>query len=245
MNVYKSDYLEIDLQHNQSIQRWTGKQMSIDQFQTEVRNFSEMNRKLKVKRMLWLKENLNFTIPDELFNWLEDITKQQFNLGAEDLLFTIPKESGSFNSLLTFFNGIDYTYHPRYFTNKESAFDFLEKKESIKTSLITNVDVNINDNEVEFNFKIKPEKVQFFTNHINKLKNIEHYHDEYLEKYNSMTNRERQVFKLVLKGLTTSQIAEQLFVSVETIKTHRKVIIKKLKISNLNDWLTYSYVFGN
>jgi FixJ family two-component response regulator len=47
-----------------------------------------------------------------------------------------------------------------------------------------------------------------------------------------LTTAEARVASLVKKGLTTDKIAEQLFISVDTVKTHRKNIRKKLNITN-------------
>ncbi len=48
----------------------------------------------------------------------------------------------------------------------------------------------------------------------------------------SLTTAEVRVASLIKKGLTTDKIAEQLFISVDTVKTHRKNIRKKLNITN-------------
>ena len=43
-----------------------------------------------------------------------------------------------------------------------------------------------------------------------------------------LTDREEKVVHLVAEGLTNKQIAEKLYLSFHTVKTHRKNIIKKL-----------------
>jgi FixJ family two-component response regulator len=53
----------------------------------------------------------------------------------------------------------------------------------------------------------------------------------------SLTTAEARVASLIKKGLTTEKIAEQLFISVDTVKTHRKNIRKKLNITNSNSGL--------
>lgn len=57
-----------------------------------------------------------------------------------------------------------------------------------------------------------------------------------------LTTAEARVASLIKKGLTTDKIAEQLFISADTVKTHRKNIRKKLNLTNsqngLRDFLT-------
>ena len=48
-----------------------------------------------------------------------------------------------------------------------------------------------------------------------------------------LTEREREVLNLMCKELTTSQIADKLFVSVRTIETHRKNLMDKLEAKNM------------
>ena len=50
------------------------------------------------------------------------------------------------------------------------------------------------------------------------------------ERYKKLTNREREVFQLIAEGHTTRQIAEMLFVSISTIKSHRVKIMEKLRM---------------
>lgn len=51
----------------------------------------------------------------------------------------------------------------------------------------------------------------------------------------ALTTAELRVASLVKSGLTSEQIAEKLFISVDTVKTHRKRIRKKLKLTGSND----------
>jgi DNA-binding NarL/FixJ family response regulator len=51
----------------------------------------------------------------------------------------------------------------------------------------------------------------------------------------SLSNRELQVFELIGQGVTTSQIAEQLNLSVKTIETHQAHIKKKLGLGSAHE----------
>jgi DNA-binding NarL/FixJ family response regulator len=48
------------------------------------------------------------------------------------------------------------------------------------------------------------------------------------ERYNQLSNREREVFQLIAEGHATRQIADMLCVSISTIKSHRAKIMDKL-----------------
>ena len=51
----------------------------------------------------------------------------------------------------------------------------------------------------------------------------------------SLSNRELQVFELIGQGVTSSQMAKQLNLSVKTIETHQAHIKKKLRLSSAHE----------
>ncbi len=244
MKIYSSESMNIDLQGDTLIQNWTTKPTNFEAFAKEIMNFSELNKKVKCKTALWVHDNLDFIIPTELHGWLDRLNEEQYNLGTTELLFTIPKDNSSFSALLDVFSKIDSTYHPTYFSNKESALNHLEVNKNERPNIISDINTTANSSKVNFNISVKPDKTQFVANHINKLKSIGHLYDEYTERYDSLTKREQEVFRLIISGLTNPEISEVLFLSRETIKSHRKSIIKKLNIRNLKDWLYYASLFS-
>lgn len=59
-------------------------------------------------------------------------------------------------------------------------------------------------------------------------------------RYDGLSDRERQVLKLVAEGETSRQIAEELFLSVNTVQTHRAHIMEKLGLHNRTDLIRYA-----
>ena len=56
-----------------------------------------------------------------------------------------------------------------------------------------------------------------------------------------LTNRENEVLHLIVKGLTTSEIASKLFVSPTTAETHRKNLLRKLDVRNTAGLVRVAY----
>ena len=52
--------------------------------------------------------------------------------------------------------------------------------------------------------------------------------------------REREVLQLIAEGWSTKQIASHLYVSVKTIETHRRQIMKKLDLHSIADLTKYA-----
>lgn len=59
-----------------------------------------------------------------------------------------------------------------------------------------------------------------------------------------LTARETEVLKLIVKELTTHEIAEQLFISPNTVETHRKNLISKLNVKNVAGLVKYALQHG-
>jgi DNA-binding NarL/FixJ family response regulator len=61
------------------------------------------------------------------------------------------------------------------------------------------------------------------------------------ERYCPLTSREQEVFRLIAVGLTNTNIAERLYVSVSTVKTHVAEIKRKLNATTRPDLVAAYY----
>lgn len=59
-----------------------------------------------------------------------------------------------------------------------------------------------------------------------------------------LTRREKEILIEAAQGLTTSQIAEKLFISSHTVESHRKNLIVKFKTSNLSAAIKLAIEYG-
>ena len=58
------------------------------------------------------------------------------------------------------------------------------------------------------------------------------YENELQNKLPKLTKREKEVLTLIINGLTNHQIAEKLFISIDTVDSHRKNLHSKLNVNN-------------
>lgn len=64
------------------------------------------------------------------------------------------------------------------------------------------------------------------------------------DPYRDLTDRERQVFHLIVEGLTTKEIARQLDISAKTAENHRFRVLDKLGVRNTAEVIRYAVKHG-
>lgn len=57
----------------------------------------------------------------------------------------------------------------------------------------------------------------------------------------SISKREKEVLQLISEEMTTNEIASSLFISVTTVETHRKNMLKKLGVRNTAGLMRYAF----
>lgn len=61
-----------------------------------------------------------------------------------------------------------------------------------------------------------------------------------LDRYDALSQREREVLQLVAEGRSTKEIAELLSISVATVETHRAHVLQKLDLKNTAGVVLYA-----
>jgi len=60
------------------------------------------------------------------------------------------------------------------------------------------------------------------------------------DSYHNLTDREREILKLVAEGYTAREIADMLVISLRTVETHKTNLMKKLNIRNKADLIRFA-----
>ncbi len=64
-----------------------------------------------------------------------------------------------------------------------------------------------------------------------------------LNKYAKISHREREIVKYLVKGDSMEGIAKKLFISENTVKTHRRNIYKKLNINSIRELIRFAHLY--
>lgn len=61
-----------------------------------------------------------------------------------------------------------------------------------------------------------------------------------VDKYDALSEREREIFQLIAEGRSNKEVAELLGISVATVETHRARILEKLDVHNTAELVLYA-----
>jgi DNA-binding NarL/FixJ family response regulator len=64
------------------------------------------------------------------------------------------------------------------------------------------------------------------------------------ERFNKLTDRERDVLKFVAQGFSAPEIGEKLFISPKTVDTYKQRIQEKLGLSHRSDYVRFALKLG-
>jgi DNA-binding NarL/FixJ family response regulator len=128
--------------------------------------------------------------------------------------------------------------------NNESAFDLIKQLDKkfynphiILVTGFPQYSIKAIKNEV-FDYLIKPVDIDELKTSISRL--TEHLSlktSQALNKFSMLSTRESEVLRHVLEGKTSPEIADLLFISVNTVHTHRRNILKKTGAGSIIDLL--------
>ena len=63
-----------------------------------------------------------------------------------------------------------------------------------------------------------------------------------MDKYNNLTEREKEVLEIIIQGKSNPQIANELILSIHTVKAHLESIYKKLGVHNKVQAAVYTVI---
>lgn len=82
----------------------------------------------------------------------------------------------------------------------------------------------------------------FFSNELLRkiISNLSHKNTPVITKYEELTGRELEVLQQICLGLTTDEIAQKLFISPKTVKSHRSNLLEKTFSKNTPELILFA-----
>ena len=261
MKVNNSPHLIIKFEQENSrlINSWKSSPTTDAAYRKELVEHLHIVDKIKPSQIIWLLENLTFKVGDDTKKWVdENISKPIFEAGViakrqdgfDQVAFVVGHDVLAYIEVMDIFNENCLSgFKPKYFATKIEAINWLNETLNINGSKSEDEKLTITfkgiDDKGEAVFEFK-EKSSNFAHTINSFKTLieeDRFIKDNVEKYASLTPREKETLKFIIQGHTNEQIAEQMNISHHTTRTHRNRIWKKLEINHFRDCLKYEHFF--
>lgn len=218
-----------------------------DQYLSGMTHFKEIYYKTKPKNTFWDNRDFNFQLNEGLQTWTNSffynqVTKDGFN-GKVGVL--IGNEILSSISIDNLFNNGNYELKLRFFKDQQIALDWFSKPFS-KSNIHHLPEISFKENsngKIQCLFEVNCEEFHDYFLLLKQLFKNRDFSIKNAEKFYSLTEREREILKLAIHGKCNRKIAEDLFISIETVKTHRKNILFKLGNQNVCELTNFEVFF--
>lgn len=243
MNIYQSEFLNISKQGETLIQSWTEKSLDAENYKHELNNFMDLFYKVKPKELVLDIKKCSLIIPEELDGWMTQKVLIPINKkGIKKLAFTIAEDTAVHLSIATSLEKAKPIIQSSYFSDiNEARFHSEHKKDSKPPKFECQLNANVDS--IDINMNIDVNDLPKFLTSMQQIERDNQFVLDHLENYYSLTIREIEVFKLIALGRTNNQIALSLFIEESSVKSHRKNIKRKLRITSPFDIYQYARCF--
>ncbi|GAA4308035.1 hypothetical protein GCM10023115_37510 [Pontixanthobacter gangjinensis] len=249
MKIYESEFLRVcfEKENNCFVSYWKKSPPCFEILQNEFIEFTAFYKEYKPTKTLWLQQNFRLPLNMEMHQWVEEhANKPCKEYGNEKVAFVVGKDVLAHLSVMSFFNETRSVLSPVHFATEKEARQWLNDEKNLPKG---NGEVKILfegvDEEGNSIIKIKRSSSDI-TNTIMSLKNLleeNNFIKSNISKYSRLTSREKQVMQVFSNGLRQQEAADELYISVQTLRTHWKNIKRKLEIKSMAEVIKYVNAF--
>lgn len=243
--LFQSNFITINYsqQLNALVSTWHNTANTED-YIAGIKAFKNEFDKLIDVNTLWNNVDFKYNIPDELKLWTDrfinaSAVEQGFN---KKMALIIGHDLPPALSVIDIIQNSEVVFQNRFFSNENQAIEWISKKqESIQVSANEpkwKVDL-LNNQKALISLEIDSSDLAIYLKQINQLIKDRRFIIEQRNRFQRLTARERHILSLILKGNSNEEIAELLFLSCYTVKTHRNRINQKLQCKAMTDMLLY------
>lgn len=249
MILYESEFLQINFEKENDcfVQYWKKSPKCYSKLKEEFIEFIGLYEKYGPSKTLWLQQNFQLPINLDTHLWIEEnVNIPGVKHGNEKVAFVVGKDVLVHLSVMNYFEEDNSIIHPLHFATEKEARQWLNgKRDYSKNNTRIKILFEGVDEEGNSIIKIKRPSQDITST----LLSIGHVIEENnfiksnISKYSKLTKREKEIMVIFSKGFRQQEVADKLFISIETLRTHWKNIKKKLDIKSITDVSKYVNAF--
>jgi DNA-binding CsgD family transcriptional regulator len=210
-----------------------------------IKQYKTDFEKILPEKIIWNMTELNYTIPKELQKWTVDFLEKPVSVHGinHKLAHVLSPDLYAAISVMDIYVEGNSPFTPRFFTHEKDALRWIEKPE-IAPPLSGlepkwKIDRFLEEQKARITIDMNLDELPQFLLEFRKMVKNQQFFIQNLQKFSLLRPREKFVLALIIKGKSNKEIAEITFTSIETVKTHRKNLLRKLECSNMAELMRY------
>ncbi|MCF3110551.1 helix-turn-helix transcriptional regulator [Niabella sp. CC-SYL272] len=246
-NLYKTEAFTIEYIPGADILKGDFlKCKSSDEYVTAIRAFKEAYERVLPRYTFWDNTKFGHIITPEEQKWTDaflnypaaqkGVTEKVGILVSRDILAML--------SVYEIFEEGKAPLRPGFFSHENQALEWLTRKEAPvapipDTRPLIAVEWDAEKAKAVLRMEIEAPDLPYYLNRFRRFLSDHDFLVAHLRLFQELTRRERKILSMVINGQNNGEIAELLFISCETVKTHRKNIMRKLGCSSYSELMRF------
>jgi len=218
---------------------WQGAPKSDLEFMEDISLVNKVVDDLKPSFILARQGELSLDLSEDVFSWHEN-QSQSFDF-VEKFACILKKND---STLIDFYSHANPYNNTSFFFKEKPAFEWLQSSFTRKQMILENITFSLNKDEIVISNLDNTEEGGQLVKLYYRLLSQANFSKANFKKFTSLTQRELQVIALIMKDYNYKQISEKLYLSPDTIKTHKRNIYKKLDINSVSELVKFGLAYG-
>lgn len=245
MKLYEGDYLLINFEkdNDRFVQYWKESPPGFEELKGEMLTYTRLYKKYKPTQTLWLQQNFKLPLNKEIDEWVEkNVNIPCMECGNEKVAFVVGKDVLVHLSVMESFEETDSVINHSHFATEKEARCWLDEtsQKNSNSSKITILFEGVDkDGDSIIRIKRPSEEIANTIRSFSNLVEENEFIKANIDKYSKLTSREKEIMVVFSRGLKQQEVADELFISVQTLRTHWKNIKRKLDIKSLAEVIKY------
>ena len=241
--VYQSKFLVVYKKQDMFIQSWTEHLCDVEDYKEELMKFMSCFFKGKPKEIVVDVKKCQLVIPEAIEGWMaENVLIPISKKGIKKIAFTIAELSEVHIAIASSLDRAKPIIQSLYFADLEEAIAHSESVKEVNPPTFQ-YEANVENDSIAINLQIDSNDLPNFLSSMKQVEQDNQFARDHIHSYNTLTIREIEILKLIVKGNTNKQIGTTLFIEESSVKTHRKNIKAKLNIHSQFDLYQFARCF--
>ena len=211
-----------------------------------IKQYKEIFEKIYPSKVLWDNSHFSFIISDELQKWVYNFLDKPVSdtghaVNVAHIVSVDVLAQVSINEIYSKDNPL--TYHPYFFSHMNQAVQYLTHDQPTPNDIELNIAHNYQNQRAQITLDVPLDKLPDYLEEFRRLLTNRNFLVEKHYLYHTLSSREKEILTFITRIHSNQEIADRLYLSVDTVKTHRKNIVRKLGCKHSSELMMYR-VFG-